>query len=88
MLTGLFFLGGLLAFVYLCWWIYDNERHPDGALPRRGLLAMAAVDDVAEEAAKRKTPAWKRDLASESAPKPDSKAAKRSRAPSQRRTRR
>lgn len=61
MLTGLFFLGGLAAFTYLCWWIYDNERNPDGMLPRRGLLAMATLDDLAEDAKQRKRPAWKRE---------------------------
>ncbi len=60
MLTGLFFLGGLVAFTYLCWWIYDNEQRPDGMLPQRGLLAMATPEDVAAEAKEKHTPAWKR----------------------------
>lgn len=60
MLTGLFFLGGLVAFTYLCWWIYENERDPDGMLPRKGLLAMATLDDLAEDAKERKKPAWQR----------------------------
>ena len=60
MLTGLFFVGGLAAFTYLCWWIYDNERHPDGMLPKRGLLAMATPDQLATEAQEKNIPSWKK----------------------------
>jgi hypothetical protein len=83
MLTGLFFLGGLVAFTYVCWWICDNERTPDGALPQRGLLAMASMDDLASEAADRKTPGWKRKRTSAA---PTAKKANPSRKASYRRT--
>lgn len=83
MLTGLFFLGGLVAFTYLCWWVYDNERHPDGMLPRRGLLAMAMPDELASEAKQKKTPAWRRNKASLG---PTSGKAKPTRTPRYRRT--
>jgi len=68
MLTGLFFVGGLGAFSYLCWWIYDNERHPDGMLPKRGLLAMATPDQLATEAQEKNIPTWKKKKTSAAAP--------------------
>ncbi len=83
MLTGLFFVGGLVAFSYLCWWIFDNERTPEGALPQRGFLAMATAADVASEAKEKKMPAWKR---KKNAPEPAVAKAKSGRTPSYRRT--
>ncbi len=84
MLTGLFFLGGLAAFSYLCWWIYDNERHPDGMLPTRGLLAMATPHLLAMEAEERNTPSWKKERASAAAPA--ARKPRSTRTPSYRRT--
>lgn len=80
MLTAVFFIGGLVAFTYCCWWIYENEREPDGMLPRRGLLAMAGADDLAEDKKKQATPAWKRGEADANAAAPAGKRARTSRA--------
>lgn len=82
MLTGLFFLGGLVAFTYLCWWIFDNERHPDGMLPQRGLLAMSTPAELASEDKVKKTPAWKR---RKTPSEPTAEKAKPARTPSYRR---
>lgn len=58
-LTGLYFLAGLIGFVYICWWTYLNDKPGADSLPRLGLLAMkSTADDV--EGALKKTPSWKR----------------------------
>lgn len=60
MLTGLFFLAGLFAFVYICWWTYLNDRPGASPLPKFGFLAMISPAEEAEEAQAKKAPAWKR----------------------------
>jgi hypothetical protein len=60
MLTGLYFLAGLIGFVYICWWTYLNDRPGADGLPRLGLLAMKSPADEADAAELKKTPAWKR----------------------------
>lgn len=60
MLTGLFFLAGLAAFLYICWWTYLNDQPGASELPRLGLLAMKTAVDDADKAQDRKAPGWKR----------------------------
>lgn len=60
MLTGLYFLAGLIGFVYICWWTFLNDRPGAEGLPRLGFLAMKSPADEADAAALKKTPAWKR----------------------------
>ncbi len=60
MLTGLFFLAGLVGFVYICWWTYLNDRPGANPTPTLGLLAMTSPADEAEAAQAGKAPAWKR----------------------------
>lgn len=67
MLTGLFFLGGLIAFIYICWWTYLNDRPGANSTPVLGLLAMTSPADEAEDAEAGKTPAWKRQRSTNSA---------------------
>ncbi len=48
MLTGLYFLAGLIGFVHICWWTYLNDKPGADGLPKLGLLAMKSPADETE----------------------------------------